>query len=277
MDDPAEPMTAAPPVPVGLSRRRLRRMAERELVGPPAAASFGPQELAGLPAPVRRYFVAAIDDGTPLATTVRLQMRGRIRLGRWIPFTARQVLAPHRGFLWDARAAGVITGYDRSIGGIGEMDFRLLGIVTVMHAEGPDIDRSAAGRAAAEAVWLPTALLPRFGVEWTADDARHLRARFTVGDVPVDLRLTIDADGHPVDVVFDRWGDPDGAGAFGWHRFGGEITRTQRAGALTLPTEGRLGWHYGTPRWQEHGEFFRYRLTRVLPVMSREDNRREGR
>ena len=263
MQHTADPMPVATPVPVGLPLPTLRRIAERALVGPPAPALFGPREVAGLPTPVRRYFTAAIDEGTPLATAVRLQMRGQIRLGRWIPFTARQILAPHRGFLWQARAGGVISGYDRSIGGIGETHFRLLGVLTVMHAEGHDVDRSAAGRAAAEAIWLPTALLPRFGVEWSAADEHRIHARFTVGDVPVHLRLGLDADGNVVDVVFDRWGDPEGTGKYGWHPFGGLVTGTARTGALTLPTQGRLGWHYGTPRWEEQGEFFRYRLTRM--------------
>ena len=37
-------------------------------------------------------------------------MRGSIKVGRWLPFRARQVLDPRRGFVWRARAAGLIAG-----------------------------------------------------------------------------------------------------------------------------------------------------------------------
>jgi hypothetical protein len=74
---------------------------ERDLCGTaPVGAPFDPAELDGLPAPVQRYLTASIAAGTPASSVATLHMRGEIRLGRWIPFTATEVLAPHRGFLW---------------------------------------------------------------------------------------------------------------------------------------------------------------------------------
>jgi hypothetical protein len=49
-------------------------------------------------------------------------------------------------------------------------------------------------------------------------------AGFRVGDTPVKLQLQLDAAGRITSLVFDRWGDPDNTGTFGWHRFGGEVT-----------------------------------------------------
>ncbi|MDQ4145336.1 MAG: hypothetical protein M3198_16665 [Actinomycetota bacterium] len=57
----------------------------------------------------------------------------------------------------------------------------------------------------------------------------------------------------------ERWEDPDNADTFGWHPFGGEITRQATFDGLTIPAVGRLGWFYGTDRWPD-GEFFRYEL-----------------
>ena len=57
---------------------------ERRLIRPPAAAVFTEAELDGLPSPVRRYLRYAIAEGTPLASTARLHMRGHIKLGRWL-------------------------------------------------------------------------------------------------------------------------------------------------------------------------------------------------
>ncbi len=132
--------------------------------------TFTGAELEGLPEPARRHLAAAIAPGTPLAVSARLRMRGSIKVGRWLPFRARQVLSPHHGFVWAARAAGVIVGSDRYVDGVGGMDWKLAGLVTVVHTEGPDVSRSVAGRGGAEAVWVPTALLPRFGVSWSAGE-----------------------------------------------------------------------------------------------------------
>jgi hypothetical protein len=76
----------------------------------------------------------------------------------------------------------------------------------------------------------------------------------------VELRLWLDAAGRIASLVFDRWGDPDSNGSFGWHRFGGEFTGYRSFQGLTVPSEGRLGWFYGSDRWPA-GEFFRYRIT----------------
>jgi hypothetical protein len=237
------------------------RVLERELLRPPFHGSFSHAEVHGLPEPVRRYFEAAIAPGTPLATAAVLRMRGRLKLGRrWLPFRARQVLAPHRGFVWAARVGGLITGSDRYAGGTGEMDWRLLGLVPLVHAGGEDISRSAAGRGAAESVWVPTTLLPRFGVAWSATDTHHIAARYALDATDVEVHLTLDDRGQVQSIAFDRWGDPDEAGTWGRYPAGMEVTRTSTFEGLTIPSAGRFGWFFGTERWPE-GEFFRFQLT----------------
>jgi hypothetical protein len=233
---------------------------ERRLLQAAQPGAFTHAELDGLPEPARRHLAQAIAPGTPLATSARLRMRGSIKVGRWLPFRARQALNPHRGFLWVARAAGVVAGSDRYADGAGGIDWRLLGLLTVAHADGPDVSRSAAGRAGAEALWVPTALLPRFGVRWSAEDAEHATARYRIGEVPLAVRYRLDGDGRVVSFVFDRWGDPDGTGTWAWHPFGGEATGYRTFDGVTIPSQGRVGWFFGTDRWPD-AAFFRYRIT----------------
>ncbi|HEX3211189.1 MAG TPA: DUF6544 family protein, partial [Actinomycetota bacterium] len=109
---------------------------ERRLLRPAGPERFGPAELDGLPEPVRRHLAQAIAPGTPLHTAARLRMRGSIKVGRWLPFRARQVLSPQRGFVWTARAAGLIAGGDRYLDGAGAMRWKLAGLVTVASGEG---------------------------------------------------------------------------------------------------------------------------------------------
>src|SRR5215218_2004761 len=218
------------------------RELEARLLRPAGPERFGPAELDGLPGPVRRHLAQAIAPGTPLHSSARLTQRGQIKVGRWLPFRARQVLSPGRGFLWTARAAGVIAGTDRYLDGAGAMRWRLAGLVTVAAGEGPDVSRSAAGRAGGEGIWLPTALLPRFGARWSAVADDLVTAAFTVGETPVTLELRLDPAGRIVALAFDRWGDPGATGSFGWHRFGGQLTGHASFGGLTIPAQGRLGW-----------------------------------
>jgi hypothetical protein len=89
---------------------RTPRLSEPEarLLQPPEPARFSAAELEGLPEPVQRHLAQAITPGTALAASARLRMRGHIKVGRWLPFRARQILNPHNGFVWAARAAGII-------------------------------------------------------------------------------------------------------------------------------------------------------------------------
>jgi hypothetical protein len=135
----------------------------------------------------------------------------------------------------------------------------------VIHATGPDVSRSAAERAAAEAVWIPTALLPRFGVAWSATGDNRIRAQYQIADYPIQVDYSLTDGGQLRSLAFERWGDPDGTGEFGLHRFGGDFSAHARFGGVTIPSEGRLGWHHGTDRWSD-GEFFRFRITGVDSV-----------
>lgn len=147
------------------------------------------------------------------------------------------------------------------------MDWKLASVKRVVRADGPDVSRSAVARGAAEAVWVPTALLPCFGVRWVADDDRNIRASWTIDGHPFTAQYTIGDDGRIVSVVFDRWGDPDEAGTWGIHPFGGDMTGSRTFAGLTVPSSGRLGWFYETERWAE-GEFFRFRITGLEPVIA---------
>lgn len=224
------------------------------------AGAFGEAELAHLPDAVQRYFRAGIAAGTPLALASRLRMRGKIKLGRWLPFGAREVLAPHEGFIWAARVAGVIVGSDQYAQGAGGMEWKVARVVPLMRAHSDDVARSAAERAAAEAIWVPTALLPRLGVAWTAPDERHITASFKVDKHPVAVTFDVDGDGRVRSLVLDRWGDPENSGTFALHPFGLEVSDYATFDGVTIPSEGRAGWYFGTDRWEE-GVFFRYRIT----------------
>ena len=232
------------------------------------AGGFSDAEVELCDEPVRRYFRAAIAPGTHLARAGRLRMRGSIKFSKlWVPFRADELLAPLHGYCWPAAVAGgLLRGSDVYAAGNGRMSWKLLGLVPMIGAGGPDVTRSAIGRAVAEGMWLPTALLPRYGVDWHAEDETHLVASIPIAGDHVALHLTIDDDGLVRSDHLDRWSDQHGAGAFGWCPFGVEVgaSRTFPCG-ITMPAEGIGGWFHGTDRWDE-GQFFRYSIYDVTLV-----------
>ena len=225
---------------------------------PPPRGLFGDHAIAALPPAARRYLRHAIDEDAPLATAVRLRMHGEIKLKGWVPFEAEQVLRAERGFIWKARARmGLlpVRGADRLVDGAGEMDFRLFGVVPVMTAEGPEVTRSAAGRHQIESIWLPSALVgPE--VAWTEEDLAHPHVQTRMADEESDLRFTIDEEGHLEACAMERWGNPEGEA---WHYapFGGVVEEERRFGAYRVPSKLRVGWHFGTERFESEGEFIR--------------------
>ncbi|MBB6050793.1 DUF6920 family protein [Armatimonas rosea] len=219
---------------------------------------FKPEQLAPLPLSAQRYLSHAIAPETPLASAVRLKMHGTIKLQSWLSFRAEQVIRWHQGFIWRATVFKYglpIRGTDSLINGQGAMSWKLLGLVPVMQATGPDTTRSAIGRAQVESVWLPSVLCQP-DVIWSQSDELHPNARRTLHDETSTLRLAVDESGRPQSASLLRWGNPDGM-AFPYENFGGLFEEEKSFDGYTLPTQVRVGWHFGTPRFKTDGEFFR--------------------
>jgi hypothetical protein len=220
--------------------------------------TFRPDQISGLPDAARHYLEHAIAAGTKLASAVRLRMHGEIKLRRWLPFTADQIILRDRGMIWNAMVRVYVMpvrGFDRLVDGNGVMRWKLFGIIPVMTASGPDITRSAAGRVGSEYVWLPSALTGN-NVSWEAPDSSHATASFTVHGEKVELELTVDETGRLQALKLLRWGNPEGAD-FRYVDFGGAVEKEDRIGGYTIPTRLRAGWYFGSDRFESDGEFFR--------------------
>ena len=213
---------------------------------------------ASLPASVRLYLNHAIAPGTVLANVVRLRMHGEIRLKGWTPFTAEQVILPERGMVWSAKTTIMglpVNGADLVVDGTGESRWRLFGLIPIVSAKGPDVTRSVVGRMAAEIVWLPS-VLSRSGVEWRETGPFGVEAKIALFGFETSLALTLTPEGAARTMVFERWGNPNGL-PFGLYPFGGVVEEEATFDGNTIPTRLRVGWHFGTDRFEDDGEFFR--------------------
>jgi len=222
---------------------------------PPANGTFDRASLAHLPEPVQRYFAHAIAPGTPLASAVRLRMHGAIKLRRWRPFKAEQVIVRDRGMIWRAKVklgAMTIRGFDCFVDGAGAMRWKLGGVIPIIRASGPDITRSTADRFAAETIWLPS-MLCRSEVKWNGDDSSVAHAHFSVHGSAEDLALTL-SQGSLQSVALPRWGNPDG-GRFREVSFGAVVEQEATFNGYTIPARIRVGWYFGTDRFDTEGRF----------------------
>jgi hypothetical protein len=229
-----------------------------------ARVRFDPAQIAGLPEPAQRYLSHAVAPGSLVATAVRLRMHGEIKpKNDWFPFEADQVIRWQRGFVWRARAKmkGLpVTGSDRWIDGDGAMRWKLLGLVPIITAAGPDISRAALGRAQIESLWLPTVLLAP-DVEWSASDFTHVGVDLRLTDHASHLDLSIEADGRLRTARIARWGNPEWVNKdqkeFHEYPFGCIVSDEKTFDGMTIPTTMRVGWYFGSARFETEGEFFR--------------------
>ncbi|GCL64685.1 DUF6920 family protein [Pseudaquabacterium pictum] len=163
------------------------------------------QEIAGLPAPVQRYFRAALTPGQAIVSAATIQMAGTFNLSatgeQWKPFTSIQRVTTRRaGFLWDARIT-ILPGLtvcvvDSYIMGRGLLRARLQGLFTLADLQGGgEIARGEFMRFFAESPWYPTALLPSQGVRWEAVDERSAKATLVDGPIALTLLFRFDETG----------------------------------------------------------------------------------
>jgi hypothetical protein len=236
----------------------------------PTELVFNSDKLAHLPAAAKRYLEHAIAPGTKLASAVRLKMHGEIKLKKWIPFTAEQVICWEHGLIWSATAWMnsflPIVGSDRIVDGIGAMQWKILGLFPVMTASGADIAQSAIGRLQSESLWLPSVLcgddVSFISTELSPLDS-NLHSSFVVQRERAELDFNIDQTGRLQTFKLPRWGNPDGT-EFRYVDFGGILQEEGTFCGYTIPTRLRVGWYFGSERFESEGEFFRATIDDVI-------------
>jgi Family of unknown function (DUF6544) len=197
--------------------RAFRRLVRRDVQALLAQAPEGrtgvvaEEMLGGLPEPVQRYLRYTGIVGTPLARTVYLRQRGRVRLAgqRWIPLQAQEWFSVQPpGFVWDAtmRVAGLPVGRARDMyqGGQGRMLIKVASLVTVADAGGEEMDQGSMMRYLSELMWFPSAFL-QDNISFQAIDATSARVTLTERGKTATATLFFDAAGRLTNFVARRY------------------------------------------------------------------------
>lgn len=178
--------------------------------------------------------------------------------------TARQILAPPAEFVWiSSMRSGIlqIAGSDALVQGQSWTRFWISGLIPVVNQKSShDLNRSASTRPAMEAIWAPASLLPGAGVTWEQTGPDTARPIFPTGIEPVDL--TLGPSGNVLEFTALRWSDANPDKTFRLQPFGGTAQAEAAFDGFTIPTELRVGNHFGTsdylPFFQAHVTLSKY-------------------
>jgi len=226
--------------------RKIRGLPE----GPGESTTVTDADLDPLPEPARRYLRRMGVVGRPRDRSFRARFRGEFRLRpgqRFMPCDAWQLNTapvPSRLFTMRIDLAGVVPmfGTDTYRAGRGRMRGRLLGLVPVADASGPEMDVGELVTWLNDACMLAPSMLLIPAVRWTTvrDDAFDLT--MTDADVTATARVVVDGAGWMVDFsTEDRYAAlPGGLTRARWSTpIDGWLERAGRP----VPTLGRAVWH----------------------------------
>jgi hypothetical protein len=205
------------------------------------------EEVERLPEAARRWLVSARIAGKPRPRTVRLRQEGRFRLGAdrpWLPFRAEQYYTTEpAGFVWFARMRAaplvIISVRDRYFDGRGSIDARLLSLMPVARASGPELDQGALLRYLNEAAWFPAAMLSPH-ITWEAIDASSSRATMSYAGVAASATFTVDARGDLTTMVAERY--RAAGGRFVLDTWETPVSEYQEFNDVRMPVRGEGVW-----------------------------------
>jgi len=165
-----------------------------------------------------------------------------------MPFTAEQtnvLFEPSRFFLMDATRGGIpVDVYHDFEDGHAAMRVRLLSLVPLVDARGPEMDRAETVTLFNDLVLLAPGALVDAPIEWEPIDGATVRGTYTVGPHAVSAELHFADDGRLTDFISDDRlaASADGA-SFEPRRWSTPIGEYQEIDGLRLLRRGEGRWH----------------------------------
>jgi hypothetical protein len=95
-------------------------------------------------------------------------------------------------------------------------------------------------------IWAPAALLPGPGVTWSVVDDDTARVTIRHGDLSQAVDVTVDGEGKPVIVSFQRWSDANPDKEHRLQPFGAVMSDFRDVAGYRLPFRVEAGNMFGT-------------------------------
>lgn len=206
-------------------------------------------DIAGLPDPVRAWLTACGAVGRLLINAARFTQEGAIRTQPsqpWMPMRAIQYYTVNPpGLIWSVMVRPLpilwIAGRDLYHHGRGRMLIKVLSLVRVVDAEGPEMDQGSLLRFLIEMMLVPSVAVADY-VRWEPVDGRRARAVMTYAGVTADLVIEFGSDALPARATAKRYYD---GGSQGFSLMDWEVVATEprEVHGLRSPTQVEVIWH----------------------------------
>lgn len=221
-------------------------------------------QVLGLPEPAQRYLNYAQVVGKEPIRTVRLKQQGFMRMQpgqKWLPMVAEQyVTTIPPAFLWHTRIQPFplvsLAGTDRFSDGHGSMHIKLLSVLPLGNAHGPEMDQGELQRYLLETSWYPTAWLSD-AIEWQAIDAHSVKATIHQQRVTASGVLHVNEQGQLTHLTADRYRQEHGH--YQLAPWTAQSDEYQEIDGMRIPTKSEVTWHFPS------GDFtwFRFKITEI--------------
>ena len=208
-------------------------------------------ELTNLPAPVQRYFRAALKEGQPIIKSARFSHAGTFNMSEakpsWKPFTSNQEVVVNRpGFVWDARVQMLPTipvyVHDAYVAGEGALQASVLGLVDVANVRNtPEMAQGELLRFLAETPLYPTSLLPRHDVRWKEIDDKSAQIILTDKDLQVTMTFAFNQSGL-IDTVWAAARGRVNGKTFEYMPWQGHFWNYAARDGMMVPLEAEVAW-----------------------------------
>jgi len=222
------------------------------------------EHLIGLPEAVQHYLRSVGIVGKEAIRTLRLKQRGFFRMkegGRWLPLAAEQYFTTSPpGFVWYARVQTLplvtISVADSFLDGHGKVLAKLLSLITVADASGPEVDQGALLRYLAEIIWFPTAWLSDC-IQWESIDAHSAKATLRHAGLKESAVVHFNEDGLADQVTAERYRIENGK--FALRKWSGRAEDYREVGGMRIPMKVEVVWHLDTGDFS----YFRAEITEI--------------
>lgn len=236
---------------------------------------YSERELEGLPAPVQRFFRRNLDEGAPHLSCVRLRQSGTLRERQGQPWTEYEaeeyVVGSTPALLWYARLRPFpmvwIDSRELLLRGGAHTLAKIFSTIRSLDRDDDATRKAMLLRWMMDLVYLPSALLPREGLSWTALDDDRAELTLRTGEVEVHGIFVFDDKGDVIRFESDErpWLGESRHETVLWIA---ELSEHRAFGGLSIPTSVAL-------RWELDGQTFPYRQAK-LDLFETEVPRRFG-
>lgn len=205
------------------------------------------EDIRGLPEPVQRYLRYSQAIGKEKTRTVRLKQKGTLRQRegqKWMPFEAEQYYTTEPpGFIWYATAkAGPlwVKARDMFYDGKGNMLIKLLSLIKIADASGPEMDQGALVRYLNEAMWFPTAYLSDY-IKWEPLDSNSAKATMSVKGMTASATPYFNEKGEVTNFIAERYAME--GGKFALRTWSTPIQGYREINGVRIPNKGYAAWN----------------------------------